>query len=141
MIVRELEVRYSNTGVEVDGRRITTPDVAASIFRELIGFDAQEVFCALLLDTRVRVLGYHEISRGTLTQSLVHPREVFKAAILANATAIIIGHNHPSGDPTPSPEDNKVTERMESAGKLIGIGVLDHVIIGEGSFHSYTEAK
>ena len=93
-----------------------------------------------MLDSRHRILGITEISRGTLTASLVHPREVFKAAILANAAAIIVAHNHPSGDVTPSSEDDKVTKRLREAGKVMGIRVLDHVIVGPmGGSHSYLE--
>jgi DNA repair protein RadC len=85
------------------------------------------------------VIGYYEVSRGTLDSTLVHPREVFKAAILANAAAIILTHNHPSGDPTPSPDDLALTQRLVQAGQIIGIDVLDHVIVGDGRWTSFVE--
>ena len=100
----------------------------------------QEIFPVILLDGRNRATGVVEVSVGTLNASLVHPREVFRAAIIQNAAAVILGHNHPSNDCTPSKEDHSVTERLRDAGKLIGINVLDHVIVTEDSYYSYSEA-
>jgi DNA repair protein RadC len=97
---------------------------------------AQEHFCVLLLDGRHRVLGEEVVSLGTLTASLVHPREVFRPALRASAAALILVHNHPSGDPEPSPEDRTVTERLGRAGELLGVPVLDHVVIAERGFRS-----
>jgi DNA repair protein RadC len=86
------------------------------------------------------VLGYIEISRGTLTASLVHPREIFKAAILVNAASLLLVHNHPSGDPEPSAEDRAVTNRVYAAGELLGVTLVDHVILGhEGKYFSFSE--
>jgi DNA repair protein RadC len=90
-----------------------------------------------MLDVKNQVIGIHTVSIGNLNSAIVSPREVFKAAILANAASIILGHNHPSGDTTPSPEDIQVTQVLFQAGKLLDIDVLDHVIIGEdGAFCS-----
>ena len=97
---------------------------------------SQEHFCVLLLDGRHRVLGDELVSLGTLTASLVHPREVFRPALRAGAAALILVHNHPSGDPEPSPEDRVVTQRLTRAGELLGIPVLDHVIVAERGFRS-----
>ena len=91
----------------------------------------QEHFCILCLNTKNKMVGVHTISIGSLNASIVHPREVFKAAILNNASRIICLHNHPSGDPEPSKEDIEITRRLVEAGEIIGIEVLDHVIIGE----------
>jgi len=99
-----------------------------------------ERFLAVLLDGRHRVLGEVTVSQGTLTASLVHPREVFRPAIRQAAAAIVLVHNHPSGDPTPSAEDRNVTRRLQDAGELVGIRVVDHVVIGAGGFHSFDEA-
>ena len=99
----------------------------------------REEFIAVILDGRNRIVGFNLVSTGTLTASLVHPRELFKPAILANAAAIIIVHNHPSGDPEPSTEDRALTERLRQAGELLGIRVLDHVVIGDGRFRSFAE--
>ena len=80
------------------------------------------------------------VARGTLDASLVHPREVFRAAITEAAASVIVIHNHPSGDPTPSPEDRAVTRQLVDAGRLVGIEVLDHVVVGEGRYVSFAEA-
>ena len=98
-----------------------------------------EVFAILCLNTKNKIAGAHIISQGSLNSSIVHPREVFKAAILNNANAIIMLHNHPSGDPTPSREDIEVTKRLIEAGTLLGINVFDHVVIGDGTYISMKE--
>ncbi len=97
------------------------------------------MFFALLLDSKNRLLRDEVVSIGTLTASLVHPREVFRPAIREAAASIIVAHNHPSGDPSPSAEDMDVTARLRSAGELIGIPVLDHVILGAGTYTSLAE--
>lgn len=101
----------------------------------------REVFLVLLLDGRNRLQGEVRVSEGTLTSALVHPREVFAPAVRAGAAAIILVHNHPSGDPTPSAEDAALTERMRQAGEIIGIRVLDHVVIGQGRYVSLAEER
>lgn len=98
-----------------------------------------EEFHILLLNSQNEILRDLQVTRGTLDASLVHPREVFRPAIIDSAASVILVHNHPSGDPTPSPEDRAVTRQLRQAGELIGIGVLDHVIIGEGRFASLQE--
>ena len=92
-----------------------------------------------MLNTKNHIVGVMEVTRGTLDSSLVHPREVFRGAILHNAASIILCHNHPSGDSAPSREDMKVTERIKQAGKVLGIDLLDHVIIGNGEYTSIRE--
>ncbi len=99
----------------------------------------QEVFEVLVLDARNRLLRRERISLGTLTGSLVHPREVFRVALKVGACAIVLVHNHPSGDPSPSPEDLQVTDRLKRAGELIGVRVLDHVIVGDGRYVSLAD--
>ena len=99
----------------------------------------QECFIVLLLNTKNVIIEQQLAFIGTVNSSLVHPREVFKEAIRKNATNIIIVHNHPSGDPEPSDEDRQITEMMKKAGKLLGIPVLDHVIIGEKRFYSFND--
>ena len=96
-------------------------------------------FAALLLDMKSHILELADISTGTLSASLVHPREVFLAAIRGRAAGIIIAHNHPSGDPTPSHEDIAITERLVKAGLLLDIPVYDHIIIGDGIYFSFKE--
>lgn len=91
----------------------------------------QEEFMVVTLDTKYRPIRVVRITRGTLDASLVHPREVFRPAIVDAASAVLLVHNHPSGDPTPSMEDHAVTERLTQAGKIIGIQVLDHIVVGD----------
>ncbi len=99
----------------------------------------QEEFHALLLDAQHRVLRQVQVTRGILDASLIHPREVFKPAIVESAAAVILVHNHPSGDATPSPEDRAVTAQLREAGKTLGIPVLDHVIVAGHSYSSVME--
>ncbi len=100
----------------------------------------QEEFHALLLNTQHRVIRDVLVTRGILDASLIHPREVFRAAIVESAAGVILVHNHPSGDPTPSQEDRAVTRQLVSAGSAVGIPVLDHVIVGERGYVSLAEA-
>jgi DNA repair protein RadC len=100
----------------------------------------QEEFRVLLVNTQHAVLRELVVTRGTLDMSVVHPREVFRAAITESAAAVILVHNHPSGDPTPSSEDRAVTQQLAEAGRLLGIAVLDHVVIGDGTYVSFVEA-
>jgi DNA repair protein RadC len=99
----------------------------------------QEEFHVLLLDARHRLLRKALVTRGTLDASLIHPREVFRLAILEGAAGVILVHNHPSGDPTPSPEDRAVTRQLSDAGRAVGIPVLDHVVVGGGRWRSLAE--
>ncbi len=118
---------------------ITNPRDAAALVMEEMRLFREEHFRALLLNTRNEVTGMQEISVGSLNASLVHPRELFHAAISRKAAAIIVAHNHPSGDPTPSKEDLALTARLKQAGDLLGIPVLDHLVIGDNRFVSMKE--
>ena len=100
----------------------------------------QEEFLVLLLNTQHAVMRELLVTRGTLDTSIVHPREVFRPAIAESAAAVILVHNHPSGDPTPSPEDQEVTKQLAAAGQLIGIPVLDHIVIGDARYVSFVES-
>jgi len=102
------------------------------------GHDREE-FVIIGLDGKNRMQFLNSVSMGCLTSSIVHPREVFKAAILGNAASLILCHNHPSGDPTPSPEDVEITKRLVECGKLLGIAILDHVIIGDERYVSFAD--
>jgi DNA repair protein RadC len=99
----------------------------------------KEVFWCAMLDVKNRIFKDCRISEGTLTHSLIHPREAFRDAIKESAASVIFVHNHPSGDPSPSREDILITERLVNAGEIIGIRVLDHIIIGDGKYTSMTE--
>ena len=113
---------------------------AARLLRQFLRQVDREHFVVILVDRKNRLIGIHTVSVGSLTASVVHPREVFKVAILSNATAILCGHNHPSGDPQPSGEDRGLTRRLVQAGAILGIDVLDHVIIGDGAADYYSFA-
>ena len=99
----------------------------------------KEHFLALLLDGKNRVIREVQVSEGSLNQSIVHPREVFSPAVRESAAAIILVHNHPTGDPTPSREDIEITRRLRDAGDMMGIRVLDHIIVGDGRYHSFSD--
>lgn len=124
-----------------DRKAVTNSADAVAIARAMIGGNDREEFVAMLLDAKCKVVAVHSVSVGSLSQAIVHPREVFKAAIVSNAAAMIVAHNHPSGDPTPSQEDRALTARLVAAGELIGIAVLDHVVIGEeGRSYSFADS-
>ena len=144
MTLRELTVRYSVRKDEegrpiVVGRALSRPSDAASLLMTMLQEEPGEVFAILCLTTKHHVIAYHEVSRGTLDSTPVHPREVFKAALLANAAAIVVCHNHPSGDPSPTPDDCQVTRRLVDTGALLGVPVLDHIITGDGRYYSFKE--
>ena len=123
-------------------KRCATPADSAALLRTYLAGADREHFVVLLLNVKHGVIGINTIAVGTLCAAPVHPREVFKAAILANAYSIIVGHNHPSDDPAPSQADDIVTKRLVEAGTLLGIPVVDHIIITEDTedFFSYLTA-
>ncbi|MCA1959048.1 MAG: DNA repair protein RadC [Nitrospira sp.] len=121
------------------GMRISS---SADLFRHfypVLRDRKQELFKVVLLDAKNAVIKETTISEGSLTLSIVHPREVFASAIRESAAGVIFLHNHPSGDPTPSQEDRRLTDRLVAAGRLLGISVLDHVIIGDGRYMSFAD--
>lgn len=119
--------------------KITDPSTIANLYMDEMRYLQKEHFRIALLDTKNQIIVTEEISVGTLNASIVHPRDVFKVAIKRNANAIILIHNHPSGDPIPSNEDINITNRLIDVGKLIGIKVLDHIIIGDNRYISFKE--
>lgn len=129
------------TSVYYDGRkRINNPDILHKIGKQILNEyieEDREAFAVILLDTKLKPIGNYVVSTGTLNQSLVHPREVFKKAIVASANNIVLLHNHPSGDTNPSKEDELVTKRLVEVGEIVGIEVLDHLIVGSGNFYSF----
>lgn len=100
----------------------------------------REAFFVVCLNTKNKIIGVNMVSLGSLTTSVVHPREVFKIAILTNSSAIILVHNHPSGDPRPSKEDVDCTHRLAAAGAIVGIRVLDHIVVGEEEYYSFADS-
>ena len=139
-VVAALEIGRRVATLRLDpGAGIRGPADVFRHFHARLRHATQERFVSLLLEGRHRVIEECEISRGTLTASLVHPREVFRPALRAGAAALVVVHNHPSGDPTPSQEDRRVTERLRQAGELLGVPLLDHVVIAERGYRSLKE--
>lgn len=124
---------------KVERIKISSPDDAAMLMMEEMRYLQKEYFKILLLDTKNNVKKISEISVGSLNSSIVHPREVFKEAVINSCSSIILVHNHPSGEAQPSHEDIVLTNRLDECGKLIGIKVLDHVVIGDGVYFSFKE--
>lgn len=120
-------------------RVCSTPRQAADLFRAFVGDSDREHLVAMFLDTQNRFLGLHTVSIGTLDHSVVHPREVFKAAILSNASSLVLAHNHPSGESAPSEEDVRITRELQKAGELLDIPLMDHIVVGEASYASFME--
>lgn len=134
----ELGRRLAREG-PVERSRIRGPrDVYSRCAPSLRDLEREE-FLVLLLNTQHAITREIVVTRGILDASVVHPREVFKPAVLESAAAVILVHNHPSGDPTPSPEDREVTGQLAESGRILGIPVLDHVVIGDGRFVSFVE--
>ncbi|WP_208005213.1 JAB domain-containing protein [Macrococcoides caseolyticum] len=121
-------------------RKISSPENAAKIMREFVGSSDREVFIVLSMNTKNEPTHIEKVSVGSLNVSIIHPREVFKLAILSNAANIILGHNHPSGHPQPPYEDIEATKHLYEVGKLIGIDGLDHIIFTDDSFYSLKES-
>lgn len=111
----------------------------ARVVRDSVRGAGRESFFALLLDGRHRVLGLRTVSTGSLAAAPVHPREVFRPAIREGAAAIVVAHNHPSGDPAPSRDDDRVTERLRQVGQLVGIELLDHLVVGAAGYYSFAD--
>lgn len=120
--------------------KLTSPEQAYEAMKHTANL-AQETFNIITLDAKNREIGKHIITIGTLTSSLVHPRDIFRAAIGDNAQSIILAHNHPSGNPTPSSQDIEVTKKLIEAGKIMGIPVLDHVIVGRDKGNEFLSLR
>jgi DNA repair protein RadC len=142
-MVRERRARRAKGPIEdVAGEAgsIRHSGTAARVFRPITDGSDREMFVVLILDVKSKVIGVNVVSIGALSGTPVHPREVFKPAILGQASAIIVAHNHPSGDTTPSREDREITERLRSCGDMLGIPVMDHLILGNGDdYYSFAD--
>lgn len=134
----ELGRRLARTTMS-DTITIRSPQDVSTYLMEDLRYLQKEHFVCLFLNTKNHVIGKETLSMGSLNASIVHPREVFRAAIKRSSASIICVHNHPSGDPTPSPEDIQMTARLVEAGQIIGIEVLDHIILGDQNFVSLKE--
>lgn len=146
MKINMYTVKLVKSGVlELEGgveSKIRSPRDAAMVLKNYLDGVDREHFVVIMVNSKNRIIGVNTAHIGSLSSAIVHPREVFKPAIIANSAGIIVGHNHPSGNPTPSREDLNVTARLVEAGKILGIEVIDHIIIGDfdGSF-AYVSLK
>jgi DNA repair protein RadC len=136
--IKELVVKYKST--RENAFNVSSPGEVYKFLKKKIGDEPEEVFVALYLNTKNMVVAYRPLARGTINEAMIHPREVFKYALLANCASVIVAHNHPSGSVTPSREDISVTQRLLNAGKVIGIELLDHVIVTDKSYESLKES-
>ena len=129
--IAEMETREAD--------HIASPGDAANYLMSRLRHETHEKFMVMLLNTKNRIMSVKQIAEGSLTSAVVHPREVFAPAVTAHAAAILVAHNHPSGDPYPSTEDRKLTQALNEAGSILGIPVIDHVVIGDNRYYSFKE--
>lgn len=141
MLKAAFEIGKRSKLEKIEKRQILSSKDASLVLESNLRGLNKEHFIILMLNTKNFVLGIETVSIGSLNSSIVHPRELFKSAINKSAAAIILAHNHPSGDATPSREDIEVTKRIKSGGQLLGIDVIDHIIIGDNSYYSFKEEK
>ena len=118
---------------------LSCPQDVANFLMPRLRYAAKEQFVVILLNGKNKVIGTEVVSEGSLSSSVVHPREVYAPAMLHHAAAIMVAHNHPSGDPKPSLEDEEITRMLSRSGKVLGIPMIDHVIIGDGNYYSFLE--
>jgi len=137
--VMELSKRIAAAKIMENKVSIKSPVQVGDILMEEMRYLKKEVFKIILLNTKNHVIKLLDVSMGSLNSSIVHPREVFSEAVKSGCSAVILVHNHPSGDPEPSREDIETTDRLVRAGDILGIRVLDHVIIGDGTYVSLKE--
>lgn len=135
----ELGVRVAES--EIVRYQVKNPWDIYKYYMESMRYLKEEIFKTVLLNTKNEIITDIDVSHGTLNSSLVHPREVFKQAIKKSANKIILIHNHPSGNVEPSNEDMHITDRLIECGKIIGIEVIDHIIIGDGIYYSFKESR
>jgi len=136
-VFETMTINESITNYLPPSNRFTSPLQIFELF-SFLNQETKEYFITLHLDGKNRIICIDEVSVGSLNQSIVHPREVFKTALLSSAAAIVLIHNHPSGDPLPSREDREITRRLKEGGDLLGVRVLDHIIVGD-TYMSFVE--
>ncbi len=141
MLKAAFEIGKRSKLEKIEKKQILSSKDASIVLEDNLRGLNKEHFIILMLNTKNFLLGVETVSIGSLNSSIVHPRELFKSAINKSAAAIILAHNHPSGDATPSREDIEVTKRIKSGGQLLGIDVIDHIIIGDNSYYSFKEEK
>lgn len=134
-----IRIQVIREGSVASKEPLTNPTAVYDFIKAHLEDKDREYFVALFLDIKNKVIAVHHVAIGTLDTALITPRELFKAAILVNAYSVLVAHNHPSGDPAPSTNDIEVTRSLAEAGKILGIQVLDHIIIGEQGVVSFRE--
>lgn len=137
--VMELSKRVSASRINNERVIIKSPVEVSTLLMEEMRHLQKEVFKIVMLNTKNHIIKYLNISVGSLNSSIVHPREVFSEAVKVGCSAVLLVHNHPSGDPEPSREDIETTQRLVNAGSILGIKVLDHIVIGDGRYISFRE--
>ena len=123
----------------VEKIHLSCPQDVAEFLMPRLRYAVKEQFIVILLNGKNKVVGTEVISEGSLSSSVVHPREVYASALLHHAAAIMVAHNHPSGDPKPSDEDREITSLLAQSGKVLGIPLVDHIVIGDGTYYSFLE--
>ena len=119
--------------------RVASPIDVASYFMGNLRYESHERFMVMLLNTKNHIILVQQVSEGSLSSAVVHPREVFAPAVIYHAASIIVVHNHPTGDPQPSFEDRQLTKSLKNSGEIVGIPLMDHIIIGDGYYYSFKE--
>ena len=135
----ELGNRINSKLLNLNNTRFNDTRIVYEYYKNKIGFNKQETFCVVYLDSKMMIIKEKELFRGTLNNSIVHPREVFKEAYNVGAVSIICVHNHPSGNLFPSKSDLDLTNRLIEVGNIMGINILDHIIIGSNGYYSFLE--
>lgn len=142
MFLRELRVTYETRHDLPDadvGQTLSVPRDAAAYVTAILKNEPTEVFIVVCLSSKHGVLCYREVARGGVDSVHVNPGEVFKSVLLANAPAFVVAHNHPSGNPEPSPDDVAITRTLTAGSSLVGLQMLDHIVVGEGRYYSFKE--
>jgi len=133
LLTAALELARRHTAADLEhGRALDDPATAGRYFAQRLQGQCREIFAVLFLDTRLRALGFEELFYGTIDRSTVYPREIVRRALAHNAAAVIVGHNHPSGDPEPSAADRDMTRALKTTLALVEVRLLDHVVVGDG---------
>lgn len=135
----KIKYKVEEQAIDYPTQALSQPAQVAELVRQLIKEESDpfvEYFYAFYLDAKGQINGINQVAKGSMTSCIVHPREVFKGALMTATTAIIVAHNHPSGDPKPSSSDLAITRRLKQAGKLLGVEVIDHVVVGDDSWES-----
>lgn len=137
-LIREVTLKYKTVG-RIESRKMDSPESALKYLKPIFDEDPmREHLIVLPVSTKHDVMGFHRVSIGTINESLAHPREIFKPLILISAYGFLLAHNHPSGDPTPSEADIRLTRRISEAAQMLQIKFLDHIIVGDGDEQYYS---